>query len=148
MSVPAQSGRGRTIRYSLRFLLLLMTICCIAAWWWQRPYEVESTLKVGRQVESFRRQFLDDPVKHGPTRHYDDEGNLIFEEFWSNGVRHGLYRKWDPSGTLIAELEFDSGRLIRCGDIDVEDFFAELTVDASQSGDRIQVQLQKDTKFD
>jgi hypothetical protein len=128
-------------------------------WWWQRPYDVESTLKIpkwvegkrqyvdGRQVESFRRQLGDDPVKHGPTRHYDEDGNLFFEEFWSNGVRHGLYRKWDPSGTLIAELEFDGGRLIRCGDIDVKDFFAELKVDASQSGAQIHRQLQKDTKL-
>ena len=164
MVVPPQSARNRSLRFSLRFLLFVTTMCCLAMWcamwWWQRPYDVESTLKIrkvveeklqyanGRQVDSFRRQLGDDPVKHGPTRHYDDEGNLIFEEFWSNGVRHGLYRKWDPSGSLIAELEFDGGRLIRCGETDVEDFFADLTVGASQSGAQIHRQLQKDTKFD
>ena len=159
MSVSSPTER-RVFRFSLRVLFLLITLSCVAAWWWQRPYRVETpqqlyaghvddkpTFSQGRRVESFRRQLFGDPVKHGPTRIYDEDGRMRFEDHWRNGQRHGLYRNWEqPSGVLIAELEFDEGKLVRFGETAVDDFMPDLSF-RDPAGERIQAALQGETSF-
>ena len=159
MQVASPNPR-RAIRFSLRIFFLLITLCCVAAWWWQRPYTVDSTQRLlagivdgeprfsqGRRVESYRRQMFGDPMKHGPTRIYDEENRMLFEDHWRNGVRHGPYRKWEqPSGSLLAELEFDKGRLVRFGDTAVDDFMPRLSL-GDPAGERIQAELNNETSF-
>ena len=157
---------GRWFRISLRMLLVVVTLCCVTLWWWQKPYEIESTIVLykkyvgqengqpvfdeveGRRGETMRRQWGDDPVKHGPTREYDLAGNLVFEEQWQSGIRHGLYRRWDfESLDLIAELEFERGRLVRVGETVVHDFMSDMVAEGA-SGERMKTELVRDTAFD
>lgn len=153
---------ARAARFRLATLFLITTACAVGLWWWQRPYIIETKFSLWarpnpnskavytqhRLQESYRRRLFASPIKHGPTRRYNQDGNLYFEERWNFGMRHGPYRRWDwESGKLAAELTFDRNQLTRIGDTAVEDFLPRLVLDHTETGSKLRTALQEEDEF-
>lgn len=157
------SSYSPRLRFSMATLLVIVAACAVGLWWWQLPYTVETPEPLryfdyangnrietqGRRVETFRRRMFEDPKKHGPTRVYDVEGLLIFEEWWQEGIRHGTWRRWSPSqaetpAELLVELEFEVGRLVRVDGQLVDDFMVGQQF-PGKSGERIREALHEET---
>jgi hypothetical protein len=125
----ARPRRFRRLRISLRGLFAIMTLWSVALCWWLRPYELTTLQQlftpaaIGHRVDSYRRQLLDAPLKHGQTTIYDETGKVIFQDHWQNGMRHGPYRHWEqPSGVMTVELQFDRGELVSYRGRAIEDW--------------------------
>jgi hypothetical protein len=149
-------------QFSLRAIMIVVTLGAVATWyWWWKPYEVESTrqipagLVVGKRVtkertkvESRKREGFTDNVRHGPTKVYDEDGDLISQEDWQRGMRHGLYRKWDEkTGDLIVDVEFKNGKIVRIGENEVTTSLLEIT-DDSPAAQRMKRALDQEVWFD
>ncbi len=110
---------------NIKFILIvfLLTGCAtkktvVETWPDGKPGKVVEKIDQSRTVEysyypngqleyevHYFNQMLD-----GPTRYWDDKGNLISEANYLGGKLHGIWRHYTPSGVLIHYEEYFHGK--------------------------------------
>ena len=126
-SPPAAGKRSFGWRYSLRALWLIVTLACLGLWFWYRvPFtkvidhsqqsgvyweEKAGPVRMGREVQRFRRTLRDEPIREGLTEFYDREGRRIGEENWREGSLHGPFVRWYTNGNVRSRGQYIAGRM-------------------------------------
>lgn len=76
-----------------------------------------ATYKFGRMTKEVN--YVDNEL-HGPTREFNNKGDVQKEINYKDGKQHGLMRYYNEEGDVIVEYEYDNGKKIRGGMIEKE----------------------------
>ena len=115
-------------QFSLRALLVVVTLSAIGtAVWYRWPIKEETDIYARlspgmkalwkpenmtsvRTVVTYHRVWGGKKVRHGWTRRYHANGQLVSEVLWREGVQHGPSRSWFPDGKLRREGANSNGK--------------------------------------